>query len=144
VIPDEALLHGTLRTLQAETDLLARRRLEDIVSGIGAALGAEARVEWGANPYPVVVNDVMATDRFRAIAKSALGESAFVEDLLPTMGGEDFAFYGREVPACFYWLGLLPADREAYPNLHAPEFDFNDASIATGTAMMCELALKSL
>jgi amidohydrolase len=144
VIPDEALLHGTLRTLQPNTDLLARRRMEEIVSGVGGALGADAKVEWGANPYPVVVNHPLPTERFRRIAGPAIGADKLHEEPNPSMGGEDFAFYGLEVPACFFWLGLLPPDREAYPNLHSPEFDFNDAAIPTGTALMCELALNSL
>ncbi len=144
VIPDEALLRGTLRTLRAETDLLARRRVEEIVSGVADALGAHAQVVWGANPYPVVVNDAEATERFRTIARAAIGSEFVHEELNPSMGGEDFAFYGQEIPACFYWLGLLPEGREAYPNLHAPEFDFNDAAIPTGSTLMCELALKPL
>ena len=60
------------------------------------------------------------------------------------MGGEDFAFYGREAPACFFWLGLLPDGQTRYPNLHAPEFDFNDAAIPLGVELMCELALSPL
>ena len=60
----------------------------------------------------------------------------------PVMGGEDFSFYGQEVPACFFWLGLLNEGQDRYPNLHAPEFDFNDKALPFGIRAMCELALS--
>jgi metal-dependent amidase/aminoacylase/carboxypeptidase family protein len=60
------------------------------------------------------------------------------------MGGEDFSFYGLAIPASFFFLGLRPADKATYPNLHSPEFDFNDAAIPTGVELMCELALSAL
>jgi metal-dependent amidase/aminoacylase/carboxypeptidase family protein len=66
------------------------------------------------------------------------------EDVIPTMGAEDFSFYGQQVPACFYWLGLLNEGQEHYPNLHAPEFDFNDKALPVGITAMCELVLAEL
>ena len=61
-------------------------------------------------------------------------------DPLPVMGGEDFSFYGQHIPACFYWLGLMAEGQSSYPNLHAPEFDFNDAALPVGVRAMCRLA----
>jgi metal-dependent amidase/aminoacylase/carboxypeptidase family protein len=57
------------------------------------------------------------------------------------MGGEDFAFYGQLVPACFFVLGLVP-DGGAMAELHQPTFNFNDDAIATGVEMFCQLALR--
>ncbi|MHC4107211.1 MAG: M20/M25/M40 family metallo-hydrolase, partial [Planctomycetota bacterium] len=59
----------------------------------------------------------------------------------PVMGGEDFAFYGQLVPACFFVLGLVP-DGGAMAELHQPTFNFNDDAIATGVEMFCQLALR--
>jgi metal-dependent amidase/aminoacylase/carboxypeptidase family protein len=58
------------------------------------------------------------------------------------MGGEDFAYYGRHLPACFFLLGLRPRGAASYPALHQPEFDFNDDALAVGIEMMCRLALS--
>jgi len=57
------------------------------------------------------------------------------------MGGEDFSFYGRHVPASFFLLGLKPPDVVSCPLLHTPTFDFNDDAIGLGVEMMCRLAL---
>jgi amidohydrolase len=144
VIPDEAFLNGTLRTLLPETGVLAKRRVEEIINGVAAAMGGKAIIDWAVNPYPVVINEPRATERFRDIAKTVVGVDKVREEPHPSMGGEDFAFYGKETPACFYLLGLLPPDWESYPNLHAPEFDFNDAAIPIGSTIMGELALRPL
>lgn len=58
------------------------------------------------------------------------------------MGGEDFAYYGRHVPACFFFLGLRPRGAARFPALHQPDFDFNDDAIPIGVELMCGLALK--
>ena len=67
------------------------------------------------------------------------GRVAVVDE--PSMGGEDFSYYGQRVPACFFVLGVCPPDRESYPTLHQPEYDFNDDALATGIEVMCGLAL---
>ncbi len=61
----------------------------------------------------------------------------------PTMGGEDFSYYGQHVPACFFILGVRPPGRDSYPTLHQPEYDFNDDCLPTGIEVMCRLALSS-
>lgn len=141
VIPDTAVLYGTLRTLSDDVYALAARRIEEIVQNVAAAFGATAKVEFPTS-YPVTFNHTEPTEQFRKIAKQIVGEDSLLEELHPSMGAEDFSFYGREIPACFYFLGLRRPEQTSYPNLHAPQFDFNDAAIPTGVEMMCELALQ--
>ena len=141
VIPDTAMLRGTLRTLVNETNDLGIQRIGEVAQNVATALGATAEVEW-TGAYPVTFNNPEATDEFRAVARRVIGEPQVHEELHPSMGGEDFSFYGLEIPASFFFLGIRPADRDTYPNLHSPEFDFNDAAIPTGVELMCELALS--
>jgi metal-dependent amidase/aminoacylase/carboxypeptidase family protein len=58
------------------------------------------------------------------------------------MGAEDFSYYGRHVPACFYFVGLAKEGETDPPGLHTPRFDFNDAVIPDCVEMMCRLALE--
>lgn len=141
VIPDTAVLSGTLRTLNDFTTELGVRRIEEIARNVALAFGATATIEW-IGAYPVTFNDPVATDEFRSVARRAIGESFVHEELHPTMGGEDFSFYGKEIPAAFFFLGLRPKDMSTYPNLHSPEFDFNDEAIPVGVELMCELAMS--
>jgi len=141
VIPDTAVLHGTLRALNEPSNLLSKRRIDEIVVNIAQAFGATAQLEW-IGAYPVTFNDPAATDEFRKIARQTIGTELVSERPHPTMGAEDFSFYGLEIPASFFFLGLKPEGQETYPNLHSPEFDFNDDAIPTGVELMCELAMS--
>ena len=141
VIPDTAMLRGTLRALTDDTNNLGIRKIAEISSNVAAAFGATAEVEW-TGAYPVTFNNPGATDEFRNVARRVIGETSVHEEPHPSMGGEDFSFYGQEIPASFFFLGIRPAGRETYPNLHSPEFDFNDDAIPTGVELMCELALS--
>ncbi|MBL8763503.1 MAG: amidohydrolase [Phycisphaerae bacterium] len=140
VIPEHARFGGTVRALRSETRSLARERLEQIVTLTARAHGCEAAVEWREG-YPVTSNDAAATEVFFRVARGALGEPNVSLIEHPTMGGEDFSYYGQRVPACFFTLGLCPAGRTGYPTLHQPDFDFNDDALGVGIETMCALAL---
>ena len=136
IIPGEVLLDGTIRALDKAVEALVVRRFEEIVRHIAAAHECTAEIEYPAPPYPVTVNAEEAI----AILKSVVPQTDTT--MLPVMGGEDFAFYGHRVPACFFFLGLQPGP-EKIPGLHHPKFDFNDAVIEKGIETFCRLALRA-
>jgi amidohydrolase len=143
VIPETAVLSGTLRTLNDATNESAVAKIERMVQSVAEAFGATARVDWELVPYPVTRNDANATEQFRSIAAPVVGSQCLHDEAHPSMGGEDFSFYGRHVPACFFFLGLKPEGQATYPNLHSPTFDFNDDSIPLGIELMSRLALQA-
>lgn len=140
VIPDEVALGGTVRTLQASTRDRLEQRIHEMASGIAAAHGCSARVDYQRG-YPVTRNDADAYRRFEAAAVDAIGADHVHPIEHPVMGGEDFSFYGESVPACFFFLGLLPPGEHEMPALHNARFDFNDEAIRTGIEVFCSLAL---
>lgn len=147
IIPEEVRLVGTVRTLSAEVRVIAKERFFAIVEGTARALGCEARIQWDEG-YPVTNNEPGATEHFFKVAKRTFGDARVGVVEHPTMGGEDFSYYGLRVPACFFVLGLCPPARVRadgmcdYPSLHQPEFDFVDAAMSTGIEAMCALALS--
>lgn len=142
IIPAEASCIGTVRTLTPETRALARRRFFEIVEHTARAAGCEARIDYVEN-FPVTVNDPALTEHFFDVARAAVGGARVRLLEAPTMGGEDFSFYGRHVPACFFFLGLRPEGAEGCAGLHQPEFDFNDEAIPMGVRLMVALATAS-
>ncbi len=142
IIPEEVRFIGTVRTLRAETKALARERFFEVVRSTARALGCEAKIDWQEG-YPVVVNDESATSEVLAIAGKVLGESNVVRLEHPTMGGEDFSYYGRHARACFFFLGLCPKGVKEYPTLHQPEFDFVDEAMPLGVEMFVRLAVEA-
>ncbi len=139
VIPETAVLKGTLRALNDETNQLGKEQIGLISRSVAAAFGATAEVEW-VGAYPVTFNDPDATEHFRGVARLTLGDEFLHEEPNPTMGAEDFSFYGQRVPASFFFLGLRSGHMDRFPNLHAPQFDFNDSALPVGIGMMCALA----
>ena len=140
ILPDQVQLTGTVRTLRPETQTLVIDRLKAIAEHVARAHGCTADVDYEIG-YPVTANDPTATAVFAETARDALGESCVQEVPQPYMGGEDFAFYGQRVPACFFLLGLLARGR-TMAQLHQSTFDFNDDAITTGVEIFCRLALR--
>jgi amidohydrolase len=140
IIPGDVELGGTVRTLKAEIRELAEQRLAEVAESVAAAHGCRAEVDYRRG-YPATVNDPGAVAIFNEVATEALGEERVVEVEEPVMGGEDFTFYGKVVPACFFVLGLVP-EGGSIAQLHQPMFDFNDDAISTGVEMFCRLALR--
>ena len=140
VIPQSVMLTGTMRTLKPEVRVAGRQRIYALAEGLCFSMGCRARIRWEEG-YPVTNNDAATTARFFDVARRTLGPERVREVPMPTMGGEDFSYYGHHAPACFYILGVRPPGRDTYPSLHQPEYDFNDDALATGIETMCALAL---
>lgn len=136
IIPEKAVVVGTLRTLNDHCRAASKDRIKALVDGIAGSFGATADVAFG-DPYPVTVNHPDAVAYFRSAVTDACPT-----EILPVMGAEDFSYYGKHVPACFFTLGLN-ATQEAYPGLHTPRFDFNDEALSFGMEAFCQLALQA-
>jgi len=143
VIPNNARLVGTIRALTDETRASLHDRFHHVVRGTAEAHGCSAEIDWYPG-YPVTHNDTDAAEHVLEVARRTLGERAV--EIVPeaSMGGEDFCYYGKVVPACFFLLGLLPKDRDPddVPLLHQPGFDFNDEALPIGIRMMAGLAVS--
>jgi amidohydrolase len=141
VIPPSARIAGTIRTLREQTRERLHRAFAERCEGLAAAYGCTAKVEIRGG-YPVTVNDPETCGRFDAAMLAALGGDRVEQVSEPTMGSEDFSYYGQHVPACFYLLGLQAEGASAVPPLHSPHFDFVDDALPTGIAAMASLALE--
>jgi len=141
VIPDKIELVGTLRCL----DQMARERtqaaLRRLAEGIAAAHGARAEVMIDRG-YPPVINAPIPTARAALAAVALLGEENVHQKSAPSLGAEDFSFYGNEVPACFVRIGQGDATHTA--SLHQPLYDFNDAALPIGAAYWAALVEQEL
>lgn len=141
IIPMSATLHGTIRTMRPEIRQMALDNLRTISHGVCSAFGARAEVDHQPG-YPVTSNHAEAVAEFMAVAEDVVGQGNFSDQAVPTMGGEDFSFYGEACPTCFFQLGLIPTGESTYPSVHTPHFDFNDDALEIGIRMFVELATR--
>ncbi|WP_417687790.1 M20 aminoacylase family protein [Roseibium sp.] len=138
VIPQEATLRGTVRTLDAEVRKLAEERFKAIVTSIAEGMGAQAEIDYILG-YPVVVNHDEQTDFAADIAEEVAGTGKVKRDLPPMMGGEDFAYMLEERPGAFIFTGNGDS-----AGLHHPLYDFNDDAIPYGSSYWVRLIETAL
>lgn len=143
VIPDRAELKGTIRAVSVQRRQATLASLERIARSVAAAHRCEAAFEYYGTT-PVTSNTPEMVGFVRETALRVLGPRGYVEAPKPAMWGEDFAFYLEKIPGCFFALGVQPRDRDAYPMLHNPRYDFTDEAVPVGIRMMTELALGYL
>ena len=79
------------------------------------------------------------------LLKSVVGADNVVDPGL-TMGAEDFAYYAREVPATFFFIGATPrgTDPSKAPSNHSPEFFLDEEALRIGTRALLAVALGNL
>ena len=134
VLPSTVQLAGTLRTMNLSAKERAMGAMLKLVQGIAAANGATAEIRFERG-YPPMINDAKATDYLFEVASAMLGSDQVEHLEVPTMGGEDFAFYLQRVPGAFFFLGVGDGRKGGHPGLHHPGFDFNDAALGAGIKM---------
>ncbi|KZK79650.1 putative hydrolase YxeP [Pseudovibrio sp. Ad13] len=134
IIPDTAKLGGTIRTLNQDVRKQAAQRVKQVVEGVCAANGAGVDYDF-ADGYPSTSNHPDQTKFATQIAADIAGSADKVdENIDPTMGGEDFAYYLEEKPGAFIFLGNGES-----AGLHHPKYDFNDEAIPYGCSYFIKL-----
>ncbi len=141
VLPDEAVLCGTVRAFRAPVQDAIEARLGEVCAGVAAAFGVRAQPSYRRG-YPPTINDPQHTEICREVAAGVAGAANVLGDLAPTMGAEDFAFLLREKPGCYVWLGNGAGEGGCL--LHSPNYDFNDALIPVGIRYWVALAHRLL
>jgi amidohydrolase len=142
VIPETAVMQGTVRTTSEDVRERAHELIRQIPAGIAAAHGAMAEVEI-SNGYPATLNDEAVIDLVDATARELFGEKRVERMPNPTMGSEDFSYVLQRVPGAMVNIGTRPESGPAYPN-HSNRMLVNEAALAAGIAMHVAVALRFL
>jgi hippurate hydrolase len=142
VIPETARLHGTVRSLDQETQALIEGSVRSIASNIASAFGARVQVDYHRG-HPAIFNDPSLYAEVRDACLELVGPTGFIELEEPTMGGEDFSNYLREKPGCFLLIGNGELSGSGVM-LHNPRYDFNDEATPIGAAFWVTLAQRLL
>jgi len=138
IIPQSAWLNGTVRTLKAATRDAVEKRIQEIASGLAAAGGGTARVEYRRG-YPPTVNHPAQTDFAAGVARKVAGDAHVDANAPPEMGAEDFSFMLEARPGAFIFIGNGDSAK-----LHHPSYDFNDEALPYGMSYWVELVETAL
>jgi amidohydrolase len=149
IIPDKAVLDGTVRTFDEGMRKQALASLKNIAEHVAAANGAtvDAEIPTANNSNPVNYNDPALTERVRASLVKALGADK-VSEAPRWTAAEDFPQLGQSVPApsVYFFVGATPAgqDTATAPTNHSPKFFLDEGALTVGTAAMMQAALDYL
>ncbi len=139
VIPERVDFSGTLRTFDHQLREQLVVKLKNFVHLHCQAMGVEGEFSFHEG-YPALVNDPEAVARVERAARSQ-GLQVVRQS---TMGGEDMAYYLREVPGAFFFLGAAAADpTQVFPH-HHPKFQLNEEAIPVGIELFVKCAEEFL
>jgi len=141
IIPENVKLWGTARTLSPETEELVIERLEAILRGITREAGGDYKFEFNRG-YPAVINSEKEADLVLKSARKILGNDNVIELTKPVMAGEDFAFYQKEFPGAFFFVGSASKEADSEYPWHHPKYNVDDRFFETATPLMASLIFE--
>jgi hippurate hydrolase len=149
VIPDEAVMIGTVRTFSTDVLDLIERRMHEIAQGLAAGFNATVDFTFKRN-YPPLVNHPEQTAFAIEAMRAVVGSDNVDTNVEPTMGAEDFAFMLQEKPGCYVFIGNGDGDHRHHGHglgpcqLHNGSYDFNDHLLPIGASYWARLVEMSL
>lgn len=149
VIPEMAVLAGSVRTLTVDVLDLIESQMLAIAEHTARAFGAEVRFTF-ERKYPALINHDQETSLAFEVMQSVVGGARVEHMKQPVLGSEDFAFMLLEKPGCYVYVGngngegREPGHGLGPCNLHNPSYDFNDALLPIGATYWVRLAERFL
>ncbi|MDU4962439.1 MAG: amidohydrolase [Sporomusaceae bacterium] len=140
VIPDTAVIKGTVRTYSQEKRMLMKTAIGQIAKKYAEAFGL--RIEYAYDHgYDNMYNTPEFTQALMDVADEMYGAGT-AEVMEPIMGGEDFAYYLQKVPGCFYFLGVRNEQLDCVYPPHSTQFRIDEDSFAIGISVMLQAAVR--
>lgn len=143
VIPDDAVLQGTIRTLSAEHREKVHALLRETAAQTALGFGVEAECEIVPG-FPVTVCDERAVRLGAKVARDIAGAQGWRDLPAPIMGAEDFSYILEKVPGAMFFLGVAP-DGDNWSQccaIHSPRMHVDEGALPRGVAMLAGCALE--
>lgn len=142
VVAENATLEGTTRCFDPDIYEEIPQLMEDVAKSVAAAYGAEASLEMD-RLTPPTINDPEMTALACEAAKKVINENCVLETP-PTMGGEDFSYYGQKVPASILLLGCRNEELGAVWPQHSGHYCIDESVLITGAMTYAQVAVDYL
>lgn len=139
VIAASCVMDCTLRTLSREDDKYLTEHILTICDNIATEFGGSFEFVETEN-RPNFEGDVVVTNIMRKSAEAVLGtQNVFNKEV--TMGGEDFAYYANEKPACMFYLGVNNKDKGIDSPVHTGTFDIDENALDVGVRVIKQFVI---
>ena len=141
IIPEEAEMIGTIRTLDSGMQDIIHKKIRHVVTKTAESMGANAEVEIEEG-YPVTYNDPKLTEQMLPTLQGIAGsDDVILSDAIT--GAEDFSFFQKEVPGLYWFVGGMPKGMEPAeaPPHHTPDFYIEEEGMKLGIKSMVGLTV---
>ena len=142
IIPQEALLTGTLRAFKPEVMVIVKERFRTIITEIAGTMGCQTEIELITVTEPVI-NDEALVALMTEITLEIHPDATIVTNM-QTMGGEDFSLMMKKAPGCFMMVGSANPERGLNYGHHHPKFDVDESCLPYAVAIMAQGAMRVL
>ncbi len=142
IIPENAEMIGTVRTLDPEMRKLIIKRMTEMVPAIAKSYGGDATIKF-QNNTSITYNDPDLVKQMLPTIQSIAGK----ENVLlskATTGGEDFSYFQEVVPGFYFFLGGKSPNTKDAPSHHTPDFYIDESGLLLGVKVMSQLTLDYL
>ena len=144
IIPDTAEFQATIRTFSAENRVRIQAEAVRLCQSIAEAYGLKADVKV-VGQYPVTVNNDSHATFVGKVAADLFGAESYIEMPNPIAGAEDYSRVLEAVPGSYVFLGAsVDEDFTKSEVNHSPRAQFDESVLYRGTALLSELAVRSL
>ena len=143
IIPETAVLAGTIRTNKTEARELLVRRMKEVAEGTAAVFGGSAEIETLPGVPPLICDPTVTNDMVKYMMEAGIPGATPYPGIVAS-ASEDFAVVAEKVPSAFMYLSAgYPDDRGAAP-AHNPKVQFNEDVLPQGAAWLAHCAIRWL
>jgi amidohydrolase len=142
IIPERAVMRGSLRALRRDDRRVVLERLEAYATSLAAAHRARAALRLVGESCPPLVNHGGPTERVHRCAAGELGAACVVPGR-PVLASDDMSVFLEARPGCYFRVGAAPPGRAPPPH-HSSDFDLDEAGLAIGARVAASVLLGSL
>ncbi len=142
IVAEEVEMKGTVRTYSETVQEQVIQLMHQTLKGITDSFGASYVLDYKKG-YPPTVNNTPLVRRMLPTIKRINGDSG-ATPTPPSMGGEDFSYFAKEIPGFFYWLGVANRERGITAGPHTPDFDVDETCLVTGVKTMAAMVIDYL
>jgi hippurate hydrolase len=144
IIPDTAEFQATIRTFSAANRTRIQAEAVRLCTSIAEGYGLKADVKV-VEQYPVTSNNDVHANFVGKVAADLFGSEAYTDMPHAIAGAEDYSRVLEAVPGSYVFLGAsVDQDFINSEVNHSPRAMFDDSVMYRGTALLSELAVRSL
>lgn len=141
-IPAQAAITGTLRTARLEDLEAVQRQMLRITESVSHATSCQIDIEF-VGFTPPTNNDPLLTEIVGRAASDVIQPKSINWLDVPSLGGEDFAFYQELIPGTIFRLGTAVSNPRQRMPLHSSHFDINERSLGIGALVITRAILMA-